>query len=596
YLSKSIKNLQKDIKEYNMKIKVITNKGFFNEVSTGIIKKNLWSDKNEPDKNELKKQKTYKFSHEPKISIITPTYNTPKQFLIDMIESVLNQTYSKWELCIADGSSMEHYVKNILENYQNKDKRIKVKLLTENKGIAGNSNEALSMATGDFMTLLDHDDTLTPYALFEIVKVINEHPDVDFIYSDEDKITEDGERRFDHYFKPDWSPDTLKSYNYPIHVSVFSKDTIKLIGGFRDGFEGSQDYDLILRVTEKAKNIIHIPKILYHWRVNKNSTAGDTGAKLYAYVSAKKALEEHLQRTGLKGEVKDGLWPGTKQVTYEITKLPKISIIILNKNHYEDLKKCINSIINKSSYKNFEIIIMENGSDEENIFDFYKELKRRENIRIITWNDSFNYAAINNFAVNYAKGEILLFLNNDIEIINQDWIERMLEHAVRKEIGAVGAKLYYPDNTIQHGGVIIGIQGAAGHAHKNYHKDSPGYFARLKVIQNLSAVTAACVMIRKEVFKEIEGFDERYTIAFNDVDLCLKIREKGYLIIWTPYAELYHYESKTRGLEDTPEKQERAKKEVELLRTKWKDILDKGDPYYNPNLTLDKEDFSLKYN
>jgi GT2 family glycosyltransferase len=594
YLSKSIKNLKENLKEYNIKVKVITSKGHFTELTSNVIQKNLWSDKNEPDKNELERQKNIKFKYEPKISIITPAYNTPEQFLIDMIESVLEQTYSNWELCIADGNSNENYVKELLQSYANKDKRIKIKLLTENKGIAGNSNEALSLATGDFITLLDHDDTLTPFALFEIVKVINDHS-VDFIYSDEDKITEDGKRRFDRHFKPDWSQDTLRSYNYPIHVSVFRKEIIEQIGGFREGFEGSQDYDLILRATEKAKKIIHIPQVLYHWRSSINSTAGHIKAKLYACDSAKKALEEHLKRTGLKGEVKDGLCLSTYQITYDITKNPKISIIIPNKDHYKDLDKCINSIINKSSYRNFEIIIVENGSKEENTFKFYKELKERENVKIIEWNKSFNYAAINNFAVNHSEGEILLFLNNDMEIINPDWLERMLEHVIRKEIGAAGAKLYYPDNTIQHGGVIIGIQGAAGHAHKNFNRNNSGYFARLMIIQNLSAVTAACLMMRKEVFREIEGFDERYTVAFNDVDLCLKLREKNYLIIWTPYAELYHYESETRGLEDTPEKQERAKKEVDLLKLKWKGIFEKGDPYYNPNLTLDKEDFSLKY-
>ena len=594
YLSKSIKNLKENSKEYNIKVKVITSKGNFTELTSNVIQKNLWSDKNEPDKNELERQKKTQFKYEPKISIITPVYNTPGQFLIDMIESVLEQTYSNWELCIADGNSNENYVKELLQSYANKDKRIKIKLLTENKGIAGNSNEALSLATGDFITLLDHDDTLTPFALFEIVKVINDHS-VDFIYSDEDKITEDGERRFDRHFKPDWSQDTLRSYNYPIHVSVFRKEIIEQTGGFREGFEGSQDYDLILRATEKAKKIIHIPQVLYHWRSSINSTAGDIKAKLYACDSAKKALEEHLKRTGLKGEVKDGLCLSTYQITYDITKNPKISIIIPNKDHYKDLDKCINSIINKSSYRNFEIIIVENGSKEENTFKFYKELKERENVKIIEWNKSFNYAAINNFAVNHSEGEILLFLNNDMEIINPDWLERMVEHVIRKEIGAAGAKLYYPDNTIQHGGVIIGIQGAAGHAHKNFNRNNSGYFARLMIIQNLSAVTAACLMMRKEVFREIEGFDERYTVAFNDVDLCLKLREKNYLIIWTPYAELYHYESETRGLEDTPEKQERAKKEVDLLKLKWKGIFEKGDPYYNPNLTLDKEDFSLKY-
>ena len=551
-----------------------------------------WIKRNEPDERELEKQRHTKFDYNPKISILTPVYNTDRVFLVDMIESVLCQTYSEWELCIADGSDREGYVKEILERYEKKDKRIKVKFLPENRGIAGNSNEALSMVTGDFIALLDHDDLLPPFSLFEVVNTLQNNRDADFIYSDEDKIT--GKKRVEHYFKPDWSPDTLRSYNYPAHFAIFRKDSLLSAGGFREGFEGSQDYDLILRISEQAKKIIHIPEILYHWRIHEDSTAGDLTVKPYTVHSAKKALEEHLERLDMKGNVEEGLFLTSYKVTYKIKARPKISIIIPNTDHSEDLCRCVNSIIEKSDYKNIEIIIVENNSIEEKTFLFYEELKKIEYIKIITWNKPFNYSAVNNFAVKEAAGDMLLFLNNDTEVINSDCFMRMAEHAMRKDVGAAGAKLYFSDGTVQHGGVILGIGDVAGHSHKGLSGDFAGYGGRLKVIQNVSAVTAACLMMRHDVFNEVRGFDEAYILSFGDVDLCLKIREKGYLIIWTPYAELYHYESKTRGYEDTLEKEKRFFREVESFHKKWKKIMEKGDPYYNRNLTLDREDFSLR--
>ncbi|WKV08527.1 glycosyltransferase family 2 protein [Thermoanaerobacterium sp. CMT5567-10] len=555
----------------------------------------IWIKNNEPNNEELERQKLFIFNYKPKISIIVPVWNTPKRFLTDMIESVLNQTYSYWELCIADGASNEEHVRECIEAYVTKDKRIKVKYLNENKGIVGNSNEALGLATGDYIVLLDHDDTLAPFALFEIVKAINENPDADFIYSDEDKISEDGGKRFDPHFKPDWSPDTLKSYNYITHLSVIKKELLDEVGWFKEGYEGSQDYDLILRCTEKALNVVHIPKILYHWRFHENSTAGNPAAKLYAYDAAKKALADHINRIGFKGKVSDGLFLSSYKIDYDIVELPKVSIIIPNKDHKNDLERCINSIINKSTYKNYEIIIVENGSTEQLVFDYYNDVMKRYNfIEILSWNDVFNYSAVNNFAAYHANGEILLFLNNDVEVINKNWLEEMIMHVQRKDVGAVGAKLYYPNDTIQHAGVILGILGIAGHSHKNYPAMSNGYFGRLKIVQNLSAVTGACLMIRKEVFNEIGGFDKGFPLVFNDVDVCLKIRKNGYLVVWTPYAELYHYESETRGYEDTPEKQERFNKEIELFKKKWGDILESGDPYYNQNLTLKREDFSIR--
>jgi len=553
----------------------------------------IWIDNNEPTIKELVAQKTKKFNYEPKISIVVPVWNTPKRFLVDMIESVLSQTYSNWELCIADGASKEKHVKEILDSYAKKDNRIKLKYLTGNKGIAGNLNEALSLATGEYVALLDHDDTLAPFALFEIVKAINENTTTDFIYSDEDKISEDGTKRLDPHFKPDWSPDTLRSCNYITHLSVVKKELLNEVGWFREGYDGSQDYDLILRCIEKASKITHIPKILYHWRMTQNSTAQNPNSKLYAYDAAKKALKDHLDRIGLKGKVSDGLFLGAYKIDYDIDYDYKISIIIPNKDHKEDLERCINSILTKSIYKNYEIIIVENHSKEKETFKYYEYLQNKcENIVLLKWKNTFNYSAVNNFAAKYAKGDILLFLNNDTEVINENWLEEMIQYAQRKDVGVVGAKLYYPDDTIQHGGVILGIGGMAGHAHRFFSKTSFGYFGKLVLVQNLSAVTGACLMMRKDVFSEVEGFDERYPLAVSDVDICLKARERGYLVVFTPYAELYHYESKSRGFDDTPEKQERLKKEIELFKMKFGYILENGDPYYNPNLTLEKEDFS----
>ena len=587
-------------------IKVNGFKKFFKKVLQKISIKNLsflysqkryyrlFIAKHEPDTKELLLQSKVKFPFAPKISIICPIWNTPENFLTEMIESVANQTYYNWELCLSDGNSENENIRKILNNYKNNDKRIKVKFLDKNLGISGNSNEALSLATGDYIGLLDHDDTLAHFALFEAVKAINENPDADFIYSDEDKLSEDGKRRFSPHFKPDFSPDTLRSYNYICHLSIFKKELLNNAGFFKDGYEGSQDYDLILRASEEAKNIIHIPKILYHWRISKNSTALWMDNKTYAFDSAKKALKDHLNRIGLNGKADDGLSKGSYKITYNINKGLLVSVIIPNKDHEEDLKRCIYSIMEKSTYKNFEIIVVENNSESESISKFYDSLTSKYcNIKIIKWNKPFNYSSVNNYAVEFAKGDILLFLNNDTEVINNGWMERMLEHVQRKDVGAAGAKLYYPNNTVQHGGVIIGILDVAGHSHKGFSRNSCGYINRLCVVQNLSAVTGACLMVRKEVFKEAGGFDENFILAYGDVDLCLKIRAKGYLIIWTPFSELYHYESITRGYEDTPEKRERINGEIKLFYNKWHDIFKKGDPYYNINLTKNKEDFSI---
>ena len=555
-----------------------------------------WIKNNEPAEFDLERFRNEEqlFKHRPKISLIVPSYNTPEDSLIEMVESTLNQAYSNWELCIADGSSIDSNTREILKNYILKDDRIKVRFLDESKGIAGKSNEALALAGGEFIGLLNHDDTLAPFALYEVVKTINENPDVDFIYSDEDKITVDGKTRLEPHFKTAWAPDTMLSYNYIGHLSIIKKVLVDKVGGFRQGYDGSQDYDLFLRTLFETDKIVHIPKILYHSRISANSLAGDGHAEKYSYESAKKALRDHLSRLGLKGEVEDGNFPGSYRVRYDIEGEPKVSIIIPNKDKVSVLKKCVDSILEKSTYKNYEIIIVENNSIEKGTFDYYGIISKSEDIRVVTGNEAFNFSALNNLGVKNATGEFLVFLNNDTEVITSNWIENMLEHAQRKDIGAVGAKLYYPDGRIQHAGVVLGLMEVAGHHHYRFPKDADGYMGRLKLTQNLSAVTGACMMMRKEVFNKVDGFDEGYSYAYNDIDLCMKLRGKGYLIIFTPYVELYHHESLSRGNDDTPEKRARVLGEVRLFRQKWGDALEKGDPYYNPNLTLERDDFGLR--
>lgn len=530
-----------------------------------------------------------------KFSVLVPLYNTPESFLKAMIESVQAQTYKNWELCLADGSDREHsFVGEICKKYADGDKRIKYEKLEKNLGISENTNACIRMATGEYIALFDHDDLLHPSALYEAMRAICEHG-ADFIYTDENTFSEEPRDAYNPHFKPDFSPDTLRSYNYICHLSVFSRELLDSVGYFRSEYDGSQDYDLILRLTEKAKKVFHIRKILYYWRAHKNSVAQDVGAKPYTVTAAKKALAAHLERCGLKGEVLDSSVPTTYHIKYEIDGNPLISVIIPNKDHTDDLDICLKSLYEKSSYKNFEVIIVENNSTEKETFEYYEKIKQRyENLKVVIWTGIFNYSAINNFGVNYAKGEYILLLNNDVEIINGSCLEEMLMFAQRKDVGTVGAKLYYSDDTVQHAGVILGLGGTAGHAHKHFGRSHPGYMARASIAQNLTACTAACLMMRRDVFDEVGGLDESFEVAFNDVDLCMKIRKKGYLVVFTPYAELYHYESKSRGNDSTPEKLERFRGEIDRFKEKWQKQLDDGDPYYNPNLTLTRDDFSLK--
>ena len=553
-----------------------------------------WYENHKALPEELEKQKNEKWKRKPLISIVVPVYNTPQVFLRQMIESVQNQSYSEWELCIGNASPENKEMKKILEEYKN-DARIKEVEIPENKGISQNTNRAMEIASGEWIGLLDHDDLLAPNALYEIAKAVNEHPDAEVIYTDEDKVTTDLKEHFQPHLKPDFNLDLLRSNNYICHFFVASRDLIKRVGGFRPEFNGAQDYDLILRCTEQAKQIVHIPKILYHWRVHKASTADNPASKMYAFDAGKRAIEEHLVRCRTKGTVQHTKDLGFYRVKYEVCGEPLVSIIIPNKDQSEALKKCLDSIREKTSYRNYEIIIVENNSEEPEKFAFYKKIAG-EKIKIVTWEGEFNYSAINNFGVRHARGDYLLLLNNDVEIINGDWLTEMLSHCQRKEVGIVGAKLYYPDNTIQHAGIIIGIGGVAGSVFVGLPRAFSGYLHKASIQLDLSAVTAACMLVKRSVFEQVGGLEEKLKVAFNDVDFCLRVREKGYLVVYDPYAELYHYESKTRGAEDTKEKIRRFQTEIEYMRSHWIGLLKKGDPYYNCNLSLTKWDYSLKNN
>ena len=539
------------------------------------------------EKATIKENKEFKY--EPLISIITPLYNTPKEFFIDYIKSLQEQTYTNWEVCLVDASETQlEYVKNI------NDKRLKYKRLEENKGISENSNEAIQMASGEFLAFVDHDDIISPNALYEVVKKLNEKPETDFIYSDEDKFEGNVENRFYPFFKPDFSPDFLRSNNYICHLSVIRKTLVEKIGGFRKEFDGAQDYDLILRITENTDKIEHIPEILYHWRIHSTSTAQNMETKNYAIEAGRRAIEEHCKRLELPIEKVESIKPlGSYRTKYRVIGEPLISIIIPNKDSIKYLKRAINSIL-KSTYKNYEIIIVENNSTKKSTFKYYEKIKSFA--KIIKYEGEFNYSKINNFGVTYANGEYLLLLNNDIKVISKDWLEEMLSICQREDVGIVGAKLLYSDKTVQHAGVVVGMGGIAGHVNRLISDKNPGYFGRVAVINNYSAVTAACLMTKKELYEKVEGLDEKFKVAFNDVDFCMKIRKLQKLVVYTPFARLFHYESKTRGYEDTPEKLERFNGEIKLFESKWKDELEKGDPYFNPNLDLFSEQCEIKIN
>jgi GT2 family glycosyltransferase len=530
----------------------------------------------------------------PLFSVLMPVYETPERYLREAIESVIGQVYSNWELCIADDASQRPHVREILEEYADTDSRIKLVFRETNGHIAAASNSALAIATGEFIVLLDHDDQISPDALFENALMVNRRPDVDVIYSDEDKIDEDGERH-SAYFKPDWAPESLLARNYVCHLGVYRRELVQSVGGFRAGFEGSQDYDLLLRVTEKTDRVEHIPRVLYHWRVHSGSSSATRDQKGYALDAARRALEEALERRGEPGRVEhDEIRGGLYTVRYELRRPGKVSIIIPTRDHGDDVDLCLRSLFERSSYQDVEVIVIDNGSRDRRSLEQFASWAEREpeRLKLVPYDVPFNFSRINNYGVSVSSGDYLLFLNNDTEIITTDWIEAMLEQAQRPAIGAVGAKLLYPDNTIQHAGVIVGLGGVAGHSHKYFPSDAPGYFYTLQTVNNFSAVTAACLMVRRAAFDEVGGFDEALAIAFNDVDFCLRLRSAGYRNVYLPHVVLYHHESKSRGLENTEEKQARFLLEQQIMHERWKtDIV--PDPYYNVNLTRDRENYEI---
>lgn len=537
------------------------------------------------------------FEKKPKVSIILPVYNTDEKWLRKCIESVRSQYYKNWELCIADDNSTYNHIKRVLDEYENNDSRIKVVYRKMNGHISAASNSALEIATGEYVAFLDHDDLLTPFALFQMVKEINNHDKVDIIYSDEDKINK-FEKRSKPFFKPDWSPDTLLSQNYICHFLMIRRSLVNEVGGFRVGYEGAQDHDLVLRCTEKTNDIYHVSEVLYHWRMIKSSTADNPKAKTYAFEAGKKAIESAFERRNIKGSVVGGKTLGTYNISYEVIGNPKVSILIPTKDHAKDLKICIESILSKTNYDNFEIVIIDNGSKEKETFVILEHYKRllKDRFVVLDLDVPFNYSYLNNEAVKKATGDYVLLLNNDIQILTNNWLEKMLGFAQQEHIGAVGAKLYYKDGSIQHAGVVIGLGGVAGHSHKYYSGKSTGYFNRLTIDSNYAGVTGACLLVDKSIFLEMKGLDaENLSIAFNDVDFCLKLISNGYHNVCLAQVECIHYESKSRGKEDTKEKQERFEKEIIFMKNKWGKYI-MNDPYYNKNLTMDREDFSINRN
>ena len=553
-----------------------------------------------PNAEERKRQEETVFPKDITFSILVPLYNTPEKFLREMIDSVQAQTYGKWELCLADGSDDAHpEVGRICQEYMQNDSRIKYKKIEKNLGISGNTNVCFGMATGEYIGLFDHDDLLHPSVLYEYMKAICEQ-DADYIYCDE--VTFEGnsiDNMLTIHFKPDFSIDNLRANNYICHFSVFSEKLLEETGLFRSEFDGSQDHDMILRLTSRAKKIVHVPKILYYWRSHPQSVAADINAKTYAIDAAKRAVLAHLKSCGLEGTVESTrAFPTIFRIKYKLKAKPMISIIIPNKDHRDDLKRCVDSILNKSTYENYEILIVENNSTETETFAYYKMLENQPKVRVITYEaeGGFNYSKINNFAAKQAKGEYLLLLNNDTKVITREWMEELLMYAQRDDVGAVGAKLYYADNTIQHAGIVIGLGAhhVAGHTHHLLPKENLGYMGRLCYAQDVTAVTGACLLVRKSLYEQVGGLDESFTVALNDVDFCLRLRALGLLNIFTPFAELYHYESKSRGLDKDGASAERYNKEVAHFRERWKKELDAGDPYFNPNFSLEHATYELK--
>ena len=568
---------------------------------------------------QTQKEDVKTWENQPLISICVPLYMTPEAYLREMIDSVVAQTYPNWQLCLADGSPDEN-LKRVLEQYYGDERRISYRHLDENLGIAENTNKAFEMAEGEWLSLLDHDDILPPEALYEtmvaagvaegkasLVKRKKTDKVIEAVYSDEDKISEDLTEHFDPHFKPDYNIDLLRTNNYITHLFTVRREIVERVGGFESKYNGAQDFDFIFRCTDAAKGVAHVPRILYHWRTSAGSTAENPASKMYAYEAGKLAIEDHLKAKGLEGEVSFTRNLGFYRVKYKVKNEELISIIIPNKDQAAMLEKCIASV-EKSTYKRYEVIVVENNSTETGTFAYYEKLTgctyhadepmegklaNGNRICVVTWKGFFNYSAINNFGVDFAKGNYLLLLNNDIEIITEDWLEEMLGHCQREDVAAVGCKLLYPDGTIQHAGVGIGLGGIANSMFVGMDSKFHGYMHRANLQLNYSAVTAACMMVKKSVFEEVGGLEEELTVAYNDIDLCLKMGAAGYRIVYTPYAMATHYESKSRGYENTPEKQARLKKESDYMLEKWADIFEYGDPYYNPNFSKKRMDYTI---
>ncbi|MCD8122107.1 MAG: glycosyltransferase family 2 protein [Clostridiales bacterium] len=557
-----------------------------------------WVALTKPTDEELAAQRTANLPVRPLFSIVIPAWRTPEKYLREMMDSILAQTYPNWEVCVANGSPAGEgaTVQRVMERYAKEDSRFRCLDLGENRGIAGNTNAALAMAKGDFIVLADHDDTLPEHALFEVAKAIGEHPQSDVIYSDEDKLDMDGGALFDPHFKPDFNGDLLTSVNYICHLFVVRRTLLEQVGGFCHEYDGAQDYDFIFRCTERAREITHIPKVLYHWRCHQDSTASNPQSKMYAFEAGARAIMAHYKRCGIPAvRVEKGVDYGIYHTFFEVQGNPLVSVIIPNKDHVADLDLCIRSIMEKATYRNLEFIVIENNSTDRETFAYYNRIQKEfPQVKVVTWEREFNYSAINNFGAQFARGEYFLFLNNDTEIIAENLFEEMLGYLQRPDVGVVSARLLYQDNTIQHAGVVIGFGGIAGHTFIGLHEAENSYFHRAMCAQDYSAVTAACMMTRAELFRQVGGFTEELAVAFNDIDYCMKVRETGKLVVYNPYAVMYHYESKSRGLEDTPEKVARFNREVAIFARRWPDILKNGDPYYNPNLTLRKSNFALR--
>lgn len=565
--------------------------------STREIPYQKWILRHLPSQKELEKQKREKFEFQPKISIVIPLYKTPEKYLRQLMETVKAQTYPNWELCLSDGSGANSPIAGLLKELEASDERIKVVSHERALQISENTNAGIEVATGDYIAFADHDDELTPHALFECVKALNKDRKIRVLYSDEDKMSMDGHKFFQPHFKPDYNPDLLCTVNYICHLFVVDRKVIDKVGMLRSEFDGAQDYDFIFRCIEAVdpSEIYHIPKILYHWRCHEDSTAENPESKMYAFDAGARAIKAHYDRLGVPVEIEKGEYLGLYRTKFLWEEKPLISIIIPNKDHIDDLKRCIDSIEEKATYRNYEYVIVENNSTEDETFAYYKELEASNpKAHVVYWDGIFNYSAINNFGAAHAKGDYLLLLNNDTEIISPDCLEQLLGYCMRPDVGAVGARLYYEDDTVQHAGVVVGFGGIAGHCFVQQKRDATGYCHRIICAQDYSAVTAACMMVKREAFDKVGGLTEELAVAFNDIDFCMKLRAAGYLIVYNPYAELYHYESKSRGLEDTPEKVARFNKEIQIFEKRWSDILRNGDPYYNPNLTLKSQDFSLR--